>query len=105
MPKFLLRGSYDATGMKAVQKNKGTGGENEVAYVCKALGGTLDVMYFALGEDDVVAIVDMPGKSHVANLCAAVRARGMKTSVLPLLTAAEMDGWCTENVNYQPPGS
>ena len=103
MPKFLVRGSYAAAGMKDVQKNTGSGGEKEVAYVCKALGGTLDVMYFGLGEDDVFAIVDMPGTSQVANLCLAVRASGMKTSSLPLLTVAEMDRVLAENVSHQLP--
>ena len=103
MPKFLVRGSHAAAGMKDVQKNKGSGGEKEVSYVCKALGGTLDVMYFGLGEDDVFAIVDMPGTSHVANLCVAIRAGGMKTSALPLRTVAEMDRVVAENVSHQLP--
>ena len=50
------------------------------------------------------AIVDMPRTSHVAKLCIAVGARGMKTSALPLLTVADMDGLLTENVNYQQLG-
>ena len=95
MPKFMLRVSYTAAGMKGVQKNteeQGGWRREEVAYACKALGGKLDAIYFTLGEDDVVAIVDMLGRSHVANLCVAFGASGMKTSALPLPTVADADG-------------
>ena len=50
MPKFMLRVSYTAAGMKGVQKNteeQGGWRREEVAYACKALGGKLDAIYFS----------------------------------------------------------
>jgi len=105
MPKFLIKGSYTAEGLKGVQKDKGTGRQKDVAYVCETLGGKLDVIYFALGDDDVFAVVDMPGAPQVAALCLAIGASGMcKTSTVPLLTVAEMDSLLVQTVSYRPPG-
>jgi uncharacterized protein with GYD domain len=105
MPNFLIKGSYTAQGMKGLQKDKASGREKAIAAACTAAGGKLDAIYYALGDDDVFALVDMPSHRHVTSLCVTVAASGMaSTRTVPLLTVAEMDEALTQSVNYRPPG-
>ncbi len=105
MPKFLIKGSYTAAGLKGLQKDKASGREKSIAAACKALGGKLDALYYALGDDDVFAVVDMPSHVHMSSLCDAVGASGMvSTRTVPLLTVAEMDKALGEGTKYRPPG-
>ncbi|MGO8868494.1 MAG: GYD domain-containing protein [Alphaproteobacteria bacterium] len=105
MPKFLIKGSYTAAGLKGLQKDKASGREKSIAAACKALGGKLDALYYALGDDDVFAVVDMPSHVHMSSLCVAVGASGMvSTRTVPLLTVAEMDKALGEGTKYRPPG-
>ena len=105
MPKFLISGSYTAEGLKGLKKDKASGREKAIAAGCAALGGKLDAIYYALGNDDVFAIIDMPSHVHVASLGVAVGASGMvRTHTVPLLTVAEMDKALGENAKYKPPG-
>jgi uncharacterized protein with GYD domain len=105
MPKFLIKGSYTAAGLKGLQKDKASGREKSIAAACKALGGKLDALYYALGDDDVFGVVDMPSHVHMSSLCVAVGASGMvSTHTVPLLTVAEMDKALGEGTKYRPPG-
>jgi uncharacterized protein with GYD domain len=105
MPKFLIKGSYTAAGLKGLQKDKASGREKSIAAACKALGGKLDALYYALGDDDVFAVVDVPSHVHMSSLCVAVGASGMvSTRTVPLLTVAEMDKALGEGTKYRPPG-
>ena len=106
MPKFMIRARYTADGVKGLRKDKASGRQRAVSAACAALGGTLDAMYYALGEDDVLAIVDLPSTTQVASLCAAVGASGAaRTRTVPLLTVAEMDEVLGAEVELRPPGS
>jgi uncharacterized protein with GYD domain len=106
MPKFLIKANYTAEGMKGLKKDKASGREKAIAASCKALGGKLDAIYYALGDDDVFIVVDMPSHVHVASLGVAVGASGMgSTRTVPLLTVAEMDKALDQDTKYRPPGS
>jgi len=105
MPKFLIKGSYTAEGLKGLKKDKASGREKAIAAACKGLGGKVDAVYYALGDDDVFVVVDMPSHVQVSSLCVAVGASGMvSTRTVPLLTVAEMDKALGEGAKYRPPG-
>lgn len=105
MPKFLIKGSYTAEGLKGLKKDKASGREKAVATACEALGGKLDAIYYALGDDDVFVVVDVPSHVEVASLCVAAGASGLvNTHTVQLLTVAEMDKALGENAKYRPPG-
>ena len=74
MPKFMICGTYTPEGLRGLQKDMGSGGERAVAAACEALSGRLDAIYWALGKDDVFAIVELPSHVHAATLGAAIGA-------------------------------
>ena len=105
MPKFLIKASYTAEGLKGLQKDKASGREKALATACAAAGGKLDAVYYALGEHDAFAVVDLPGQVAATPLCVAAGASGMlRTQTVPLLTVAEMDKALEADTKYRPPG-
>ena len=105
MPKFMIKATYTAEGMRGLRKDKASGREKSFAAACEAAGGKLDALYYALGDDDLFAIVDLPSHIHLASLVTAVGASGMvETRTVPLLTVAETDEALGRDVSYRPPG-
>jgi uncharacterized protein with GYD domain len=105
MPKFMVKTRYTPEGIKGLRKDKASGREKAVAAACEAMGGKLDALYYALGEDDAVTIVDLPSLAHAASLALAIGSSGMcGVQTVALLTVAEMDKALAEDVKYRPPG-
>lgn len=105
MPKYLLKVSYTAEGVKGVLKDGGTARKRAAEAAVKSAGGSLESMYFALGEDDVFCIFDAPDNVSVAAASMAIGASGLvKASTVVLLTPEEIDQAAKKSVSYTPPG-
>ena len=105
MPKYLIQASYTSEGLKGLQKDKATGRRAAVSSAIQALGGKLDAMYFAFGEDDVVVVIDMPDNTSAAALSLAVSSSGMvRTRTTPLMTLEEVDKALGMSTSYRAPG-
>src|SRR4051812_13957402 len=106
MPKFLVEGTYTAEGHKGLAKDKPSGRRTAIAQAIKKLGGNLDAIYFCLGENDILLIVDLPDHLTAAGLGSAVCASGMaRTKTTVLLTVEEADGALSRTVDYRAPGA
>jgi uncharacterized protein with GYD domain len=106
MATFLIKGTYTADGLNGLQKDKASGREKAFAAACEARGGQIVALYYALGQDDVLAFADLPGHVQAASLAASIGATGMFSSVqtVALLTVSEMDQALGDNTAYRPPG-
>jgi uncharacterized protein with GYD domain len=106
MPKFLVEATYTAEGYRGLSKDKAAGRKAAIAQAAKKLGGKLDAMYFCLGENDVMLIVDMPDHVAAAALGSAACASGMaRTKTTALLTVEETDEALSKPVTYRAPGA
>lgn len=106
MPKFLVEASYTAEGLQGLAKDKASGRKTAVANAIKKAGGKLEAMFFCLGEQDVVLIVDMPDTASVAAISMAASASGLvRTKTTSLLTVGEMDEALSKTVAYRAPGA
>src|SRR5712691_8911831 len=83
MPKFLVEAIYTAEGHKRLVKDKASGWKTAITQAVKKLGGNLDAIYFCLGENDLILIVDMPDHASAA---AAGLIVPPKSTVRPLET-------------------
>jgi uncharacterized protein with GYD domain len=73
--------------------------------VIESLGGTLDGFYFAFGEVDAYAVVDLPDDETAAAVALAVSGSGaVTTRTIKLLTAEQVDVAIGKGVPYRPPG-
>src|SRR3954468_1505525 len=76
MPKFLIRASYTSEGLKGLMADRPARRMAAVKKAVAGLGGKVESFYWALGDDDVVLIVDMPDAESVAALTMTVAASG-----------------------------
>jgi uncharacterized protein with GYD domain len=105
MPKYLISGSYTADGLKGLQKDKASGRQQAVRATVESLGGKLESVYYALGEDDVYVIVDLPDHITATAIGITVSATGLvRTWTTALMTVEEVDRALEKSVNYRPPG-
>jgi uncharacterized protein with GYD domain len=105
MPKYLIAGSYSADGLKGLQRDKASGRQQALRTALEGLGGRLEAAYFALGEDDVYLIADLPDNISAAALGIAASATGLvRTRTVALMTIEEVDQALAKSVNYRAPG-
>jgi len=105
MPKYLFQGTYMGEGLKGLLKEGGSKRRETVEQTLKAMGGTLEAFYYAFGEDDVLAIVDLPDNVSTTAFALIVNASGaVKVKTTVLLTPEEVDQATKKSVDYRPPG-
>ena len=69
-------------------------------------GGSVESFYFALGEDDVYIVCDLPDNATAAAASMNVAASGMVVNrMVALLTAEEVDRAAAAKMHYDAPGS
>ncbi|WNM36082.1 GYD domain-containing protein [Streptomyces sp. Li-HN-5-11] len=106
MPKFLIQATYTPEGTKGLLKEGGSGRRAAVEQVVSGLGGKIDAMYFAFGEDDLVMIVDFPDAVSMAAVSLTVKATGaLHTRATPLLSLEEIDDAVRRQVTFRAPGA
>jgi uncharacterized protein with GYD domain len=107
MPKFMITASYSADGVKGVISDGGSARAAVVKSLTESVGGSLEAIYFSFGEEDIVAIADLPDNASAASIAMAVGASGVLSSytTTPLLTPAEIDAAAASTPGYQPPGT
>lgn len=105
MPKYLVLASYLGDGVQGLRKEGGSARRDAIERACASVGGRLDTFYFAFGDSDVVAILDLPDNVTAAGVALLVAASGkvdIKTTVL--LTPEEVDAAVKVGGDYRPPG-
>jgi len=106
MAKYLIEAAYTAEGLRALQKDKASGRKQAVTKALESLEGKLEGFYFALGDHDVITIVDLPDTTSAAALALAVSATGLvRTKTTALLTAEEVDRALAKKLSYRAPGA
>jgi uncharacterized protein with GYD domain len=106
MPKYLIVASLNVDGVKGVLDKGGVARRDAITKLIADAGGTLESFYFAFGEEDVYATVDLPNNETVAAIAMNVAASGsVSCKTVVLLTPEEVDRAAAVNVDYRPPGS
>ncbi|SEG83424.1 Uncharacterized protein, contains GYD domain [Actinacidiphila yanglinensis] len=104
MAKYLIQASYTTEGAKGLLKEGGTGRRRAMEDVVAGLGGTIEAVYFAFGEYDLVSIIDFPDATSMAAVSLRVKASGaIDTRATPLLTVEEIDEAARTEVAFRPP--
>ena len=106
MAKYLIQASYTAEGLRGLKNDKATGRKQAVTKLLEGLEGKLEAMYFAMGEHDVVMIVDMPDLVTAAAVSLTVSASGLiRSKTTALLTIEETDRALTKKIDFRAPGT
>lgn len=105
MSKFLIQASYTAEGLQGLTKDKASGRQAAVVEAVESVGGKLESMHYALGEEDVIMLVDLPDVRAAAALSVAAMGSGaVRSRATALLTIAEMDEALASRPDFRPPG-
>ena len=105
MPKYLIAASYSSEGLKGLQKDKASGRRAAITTAIEGVGGKLECLYYALGQDDAYIIADLPDNVAATAIGVATSAAGLvRTRTTPLLTVEEVDRALEKSVDYRPPG-
>ncbi len=105
MPKFMLRAQYTVGGLEGAVREGFESREEYLRDLAESSGVTVEALYWAYGEDDLVIILSTTDDATVAALSLAINMSGAaRASTTPLLTAAEMDAIVDKLPEYRPPG-
>jgi uncharacterized protein with GYD domain len=105
MPKYLVQTSYIGEGVQGLRREGGSARRAAVETALSSVGGKVEACYFAFGDVDVVAIIELPDNVTAAGFALLVAASGkvdVKTTVL--LTPEEVDAAVKVAADYRPPG-
>ena len=104
MPKYLCQGSYTEQGLKGLLKEGGSKRRAMVEQLVKEMGGKLEALYYAFGNDDFYIIFDLPSNVDMAAVAMVANASGaVKSRITVLMTPEEVDVASKKQVNFRPP--
>ena len=105
MPKFLVQTTYNGEGVRALQKDKASARKQAVEKLLQSVDGKLEAFYFAMGDHDVVTIVDLPDAASAAAISFTGSATGLfRVTTTPLLTVEEVDRALAMKLTFRAPG-
>jgi uncharacterized protein with GYD domain len=105
MPKYLFTATYTASGTQGLLKEGGSKRRAAIEQLISNSGGHLEGMYYALGEDDVYLIVDLPDQATASAISLTVNATGaVRLKTTPLISMEELDQATKKKVKYRMPG-
>jgi uncharacterized protein with GYD domain len=90
MPAYLVQASYSIEAMQAMMK-KPQDRTEVISAAIEKLGGKLVGLWLSFGDQDVVAIMEMPNNISAAAMSLAIAAGGAlkSTKTTPLFTVAQ----------------
>jgi uncharacterized protein with GYD domain len=105
MPKFLIKASYSADGVRGLIKEGGSKRRAVVQKLIEGMGGKLEAFYYAYGEDDALIIADLPDAGTSLAISLTVNASGaVRLATTPLVTPEEIDAASKKTIDYKAPG-
>lgn len=110
MPRYMFQASYTPASLKAMIDSPQDRGAAASA-MAESVGAKMLDIYFCMGSDDVVAIVDAPDDVTVAAMSMAIGSSGAFSAgrITKLISMADgvqaMQKAGTAAANYSPPGS
>ena len=106
MPKFMLVASYTHEGAKGLAKEGAIARRAAFAKAVEGLGGKLDAAYYAFGEHDIFAVLDLPDTAAATALSVNMNKTGAITArTILLITPEEMEAALKKSVEYRAPGA
>ena len=92
MTKYFFQGIYVGDGIKGLLREGGSKRRDAVVEALKSVGGSLDCIYYAFGEVDVLGVMDIPDQASAAALSLMINSTGaVSVHLIPLMTPEDID--------------
>jgi uncharacterized protein with GYD domain len=106
MAKYMIHGSYTATGAAGVLKDGGTGRLKAITDLAASVGGSVESAYWALGPEDYYIVVELPDSKAAAAVSLATAGSGaVRLSTAEVFSASDVDEIVSRRATYRPPGA
>ena len=106
MSKYLVTGKYVGDGVKGLMEEGGSRRRDAAKAGIESVGGSMESFYYAFGDADVYGICDFPDDASATSFSLMVNASGaVELSLIPLMTAEDLDAAAAKTPSYRPPGS
>lgn len=106
MAKYMLQGSYTVEGYRGLLMDGGTKRREIVEQMVEAVGGKVEAIYFAYGDNDMYVIMDLPDGASITAIYLVMQASGRGTGkTVVLITPEEIDEAVAKSASlgYRPP--
>ncbi|HUF54342.1 MAG TPA: GYD domain-containing protein [Dehalococcoidia bacterium] len=105
MPKYLVMATYVGEGVEGLMEEGGSARREAVVKLLDSVGGKLESIYYAFGDIDVYAVVELPDNVTAAAVALTINASGeVSVTTTPLLTPEEIDQAVKKSPDYRAPG-
>ena len=108
MAKYSVPNQVHAVGPARVCSGKARhpDGRAALTQTIEGMGGTLEGFYYALGDDDLILIADIPDEPTATSIALNIAAAGaLEVSTTVLLTPETIDEAIGKSVTYRLPGA
>lgn len=103
MAKYLIQGYYTEKGLKLLLKEGGSKRREAVKKAIKSVGGTLESFYYAFGDNDILAIIDIPDNISATAFSLVVNSSGIaKIKTTVLTTPEDIDQAIAKKIDFHP---
>ena len=105
MTKYLFQGNYVGQGIKGLMQEGGSKRREAVVKALESVGGSLECIYYAFGETDVLGVFDIPDQSGAVALSLMINSSGaVDLHLTPLMTPEDLDAAVSKTPSYRAPG-
>jgi len=89
-----------------VAREGGTARGAAITKAAESVGGKVEAVYFAFGENDFYVVLDLPDSGTAAAISMKANQTGtVKSNTVLLMTPEELDAALKKNVQYRAPGT
>lgn len=105
MTKYLFQANYVGQGIAGLMQEGGSQRREALARAVESLGGSLESIYYAFGETNVLGVLDIPDQASALALSFMMNSTGTVDGHLtPLMTPEDVDAAVGKIPAYRAPG-
>jgi uncharacterized protein with GYD domain len=106
MAKYLVYANYKGEGVKGLMKEGGSGRRDAVRKMIESVGGKLESIYYAFGDNDIYVIADLPDNQAAMAVSLITNSSGaVAVHTAVLMTPEEVDEAVKRTPSYRAPGA
>ncbi len=106
MAKYMYRTKYTQAGLQGLLREGGTGRRAALSQTIEGMGGALEGFYYAMGDDDLILIAEIPDEATATAIALNVAAAGaLEVSTTVLISPETIDEAVGKSVTYRLPGA
>ena len=105
MTKYFFQANYVGDGIRGLMQEGGSKRRDAVVKALESVGGSLECIYYAFGETDVLGVLDIPDQSSAVALSLMINSSGaVDLRLTPLMTPEDIDAAASKTPSYRAPG-